>query len=1582
MATLFNTKISATYEGLLKTVDNAVLNATLRELSDGSGNLSGLFLNTAGDFKVSNILEWGSLKDTGTGVTITRYVTSTDGIENFDNNTSLPTSAAVKLYVDSKFATSDTLQEVLSFGNTTGGNDIVVSASDDITFTDSSKAIFGAGSDLQIYHDGSNSYINEVGTGFLKIWTNDLEIQSNSGTETLATFATNGAVSLYYDDVKRFETLTDGSKVTGNLVVTGTITGAGGSFLPLAGGTMTGNIVLNDNVKSIYGTGSDLEIFHDGISSYIKDVGTGSLNILGSGSVRIKGSTTDEFMGRFNENGSVQLYYDNAEKLVTSSTGVAITGALSTTTNVSVGANATFVDNGKALFGAGSDLQIYHDGSNSLIADTGTGLLNIRSNEVRITNAAGNKIQLQAIENSSVKLYFNNTERFYTSNAGAVVTGDLTVTGTITGSGGSFLPLAGGTMTGDTLHGDNVKSIYGAGSDLEIYHDGSNSRIVDNGTGELRLQGTNLRLWASNGENYLTAIEGGSVSLYYSASKKFETTNIGVQVSGSIEAVGGSIFVYDGNEFRAGDAGDLRIGHDATNSYLKNNTGDLYINQAAVTKSILFKVSDANALDTTALTISRNADASFGRDVTIAGDLTVNGTTTTVNSQTLAVVDPLIQLAKDNTANSLDIGLYGDYNDGTDRFLGLFSDASDSNKFKLFKGTTVEPTTTVDIGGAGYVAADLQVAGFEASTGNFTGDGDILSVNRGSFSVVTNLTAVNHNIVSTGKAFNIKTSDSNNLTFLTNNTTALTLDTSQNASFSGDVGIGQTGNAKLEVLATTGEVFRADSNGGAYRLVVNQTGANVQGVLDVLGSITTSGNGTFGGAVNVTSSVTPLTINRTGGATALIGLNIAGTNRGLIGATSTKCFEVYNTAAASKFSILNGGDATFAGNVAVNGSQDALTINTTDTDGPYAVWKNTTNATLGFVGNANSLASAGNTNFAVRATNDLIFASGGGTERLRIDSSGNSTFAGNITGVGATFLGAAASGSPLVSIENNSGSTATSYGLLVKGGGNSASGKTFEVRDDSGNTDLIVTGNGNVAIGTDTPTSYYSGADNLVIKQDSGEGGMSIVTANDTSGALYFADGTSGNEQYRGGIGYTHLTDKLFLVSGGQTRVWMDDSGDVGIGTDDPNYPIDVNGIIRSKPRTQVANVSGKLILASDLNSVTQIGGIIGTISFTSDDSDHGADFEVGKIEVVNQNPFGLRNDMTFTTRGQADVAERMRIQWNGNVGIGTDSPRSITNHTSLTINGTSVGRVDLSYGGTISASLYSNNSSTGLQTESALPLVFGTNNTERMRITSGGEVGIGTEYVSAKLQIHSTNAGQPTVPLFIVNESTTIGTEARLGFAANTNDDVGSNRYSYISTINTSGSNGQDMIFATNATGASAVERMRITSGGDILFRGTSVPSASNLVGSGFKFDSKSRMTLVQTSDNNNLTDLQEYFNTDGAVGKIQTNGTATLFTTSSDYRLKEDLQNFNGLEKVSNIKVYDFKWKTNGRRSYGVMAHELQEVLPQAVGGEKNAIKENGEINTQTVDYSKIVPLLVKSIQELKAEVDLLKQECKCKN
>ena len=215
MATLFNTKISATYEGLIKTIDNVAISATLKEISDGAGNQSGLYINSAGDLKVSAVLEWGSLKDTGTGVVITRFVTSTDGIENFDNNTSLPTSAAVKLYVDTKFASSDTLQEVLAFGNSTSGNDIVVSTGDDITFADSSKALFGSGNELQIFHDGSTSTVYNT-ADLLTIESNKLRFQGSGGLSYIIAYDNLGVI-INYNNAKKFETTNTGVAITGRI---------------------------------------------------------------------------------------------------------------------------------------------------------------------------------------------------------------------------------------------------------------------------------------------------------------------------------------------------------------------------------------------------------------------------------------------------------------------------------------------------------------------------------------------------------------------------------------------------------------------------------------------------------------------------------------------------------------------------------------------------------------------------------------------------------------------------------------------------------------------------------------------------------------------------------------------------------------------------------------------------------------------------------------------------------------------------------------------------------------------------------------------------------------------------------------------------------------------------------------------------------------------------------------------------------------------------------------------------------------------------------------------------------------------
>ena len=135
------------------------------------------------------------------------------------------------------------------------------------------------------------------------------------------------------------------------------------------------------------------------------------------------------------------------------------------------------------------------------------------------------------------------------------------------------------------------------------------------------------------------------------------------------------------------------------------------------------------------VTIGLPDNVTVGGNLIVSGNLTINGTTTDIDTTNLVVEDPLIKLAKlNNSSDSLDIGFYGLYDTaGTDKYAGLFRDASDSSKFKLFKDLETEPTTTVDTGGTGYATGTL-VANIEgdltgtiltASQTNITGVGTI-----------------------------------------------------------------------------------------------------------------------------------------------------------------------------------------------------------------------------------------------------------------------------------------------------------------------------------------------------------------------------------------------------------------------------------------------------------------------------------------------------------------------------------------------------------------------------------------------------------------------------------------------------------------------------------------------------------------------------------------------------------------------------------------------------------------------------------------------------------------------------------------
>jgi hypothetical protein len=173
----------------------------------------------------------------------------------------------------------------------------------------------------------------------------------------------------------------------------------------------------------------------------------------------------------------------------------------------------------------------------------------------------------------------------------------------------------------------------------------------------------------------------------------------------------------------------LVVGRDADNQ-IKFSTDNQIIFEVSGGDNVIFKAS--GEIEATSLDISGDAD--IGGDLTISGDFTVSGDTTTVNTATLSVEDPLIIVGSgNNSSDVVDLGFYGLYDTSTsqDLYAGLFRDASDSGKWKLFKSLQTAPTTTVNTSGTGY-AVDTLVANLEGTvTGNASGLSATLAVSSG-----------------------------------------------------------------------------------------------------------------------------------------------------------------------------------------------------------------------------------------------------------------------------------------------------------------------------------------------------------------------------------------------------------------------------------------------------------------------------------------------------------------------------------------------------------------------------------------------------------------------------------------------------------------------------------------------------------------------------------------------------------------------------------------------------------------------------------------------------------------------------------
>jgi len=231
-------------------------------------------------------------------------------------------------------------------GNIAVDGDITFSDSDDLILPDNSKIKIGNSADLEIYHDGSNSYVKDIGTGVLNVQgSSQVNIGGADGTIGIQ-FVEGANVTLRHNNVPILTTASTGINVTGDITFSD-----------------SDNIVMPDNSKIKMGTGADLEIYHDGSHSYVDDRGTGDLRLRGNGSVKIMQYNNGELMAAFKVDDAVELYHDNVKKFETTSTGIDVTGSITTDSatisgSLTVDTDTLFVDavNNKVGIGTTSPL--------------------------------------------------------------------------------------------------------------------------------------------------------------------------------------------------------------------------------------------------------------------------------------------------------------------------------------------------------------------------------------------------------------------------------------------------------------------------------------------------------------------------------------------------------------------------------------------------------------------------------------------------------------------------------------------------------------------------------------------------------------------------------------------------------------------------------------------------------------------------------------------------------------------------------------------------------------------------------------------------------------------------------------------------------------------------------------------------------------------------------------------------------------------------------------------------------------------------------------------------------------------------
>ena len=358
-------------------------------------------------------------------------------------------------------------------------------------FRDNAAIFMGDASDFKLYHDNTNSYIdNMTGALYVRNSVDDddnssIIFQAKSGENSIV--MTNSAdesneVELYYDGAKKLQTTSGGIQITGITTLTNRLHVQAGvstfdADVRYGIGATVGfgtSAFFRDDAAIFLGNDSDLKIHHDGSNSYIQDVGTGDLIIQGSADIKLQSASGENYLIG-NDTGSVEVYYDNSKKLESTSGGLNITGITTFSDRINVVSGvSTFQDSAKLTFGTQADLTVYHNGTDSFITNKTGALMFNTADSVYFANLANNENYLVITDNGSVDIYYDNSKKLETTSGGLNVTGITTFSDRIN------------VVSGVSTFQDNAKLTFGGQGDLLIYHDASHSYIT-NATGDLNI---------------------------------------------------------------------------------------------------------------------------------------------------------------------------------------------------------------------------------------------------------------------------------------------------------------------------------------------------------------------------------------------------------------------------------------------------------------------------------------------------------------------------------------------------------------------------------------------------------------------------------------------------------------------------------------------------------------------------------------------------------------------------------------------------------------------------------------------------------------------------------------------------------------------------------------------------------------------------------------------------------------------------------------------------------------------------------------------------------------------------------------